>query len=97
MRTETRRQYSIAVLLYKTINFRAPSYLYEMFEKRQQPRPARRGNRDLKIPKVQTDYGGRSFRAQSVRLWNSLPEHIKYLPTLSRFKTALYDHLYTLE
>ena len=97
LRTNTRRQYTTAVLLYKIINFRASSYLYVMFDKCQQSRPARSGDRDLKVPKVHTEYGNGSFRAQGMRLWNSLPEHIKYLPTLNRFKTALYDYFYTLE
>ena len=38
LRTDTRCQYTTVVLLYKIINFRAPSYLYVRFDKRQQSR-----------------------------------------------------------
>ena len=37
-----------------------------------------------------------SFRAAGVRLWNSLPWYIKSLPSLTRFKSALYEHLFRL-
>ena len=97
LRTDTRRLYYTSVLTYKILNFRAPSYLHEMFEKRQLTRPARGGSRDLKIPKVDTPYGQRSFCVQAMNLWNSLPDDVKYLPTLSRFKSALADYLFTLD
>ena len=97
LRTDTRRQYFTAVLLYKIINLRSPSYLFDMFEKHQLSRPARGATRDLKIPKVQTEFGLLSFRARGVQLWNSLPECIKYLPSLSRFKHALHEHLFELD
>lgn len=97
MRTDTRRQYFTAVLLYKIINFRSPSYLYDMFQKRELSRPARGATRDLNIPRMHTDFGQQSFKAQGVRLWNSLPECIKYLPSLSRFKYALREHLLNID
>ena len=68
-----------------------------MFQKRQSSRPVRGATRDLKIPKVQTDFGKLSFRVQGVYLWNYLPECIKHLPSLSRFKRALREHLLDLD
>ena len=97
LRTDTRRQYNTAVLMYKILNLRVPSYLHEMFERRQLVRPARGNNRDLMIAKVQTAYGQGSFRAQGVNLWNSLPEHVKYQPSVRLFKSTLRDNLFTLD
>ena len=97
MRTDTRRMYTTSVLLYKTLNFRAPSYLLELFEKRQSNRPARKGTGDLKILRVYTEFGSRSLRSQGVHIWNSLPAHVKYLPSLYRFKKALKTHYLNLD
>ena len=97
LRTETRRQYFTAVLMYKILHYRTPLYLHEMFEKRQLSRPFRGATRDLTIPQVYTRRGKLSFRVQGVQLWNSLPGSIKYLPSLSRFKTALHEHLLALD
>ena len=57
LRTDTRRQYVTAVLLYKILNFSSPSYLCDMFEKRQSSRPARGTTRDLTIPQVNFENG----------------------------------------
>ena len=73
------------------------SYLYDIFQKRESSRPVRGATRDLKIPKVQTDFVKLSFRAQGVHLWNYLPECIKHLLSLSRFKRALREHLLDLD
>ena len=94
---DTRRVYTTSELLYKTINFRVPSYLLELFDKRQFDRPARRGTGELKIPRMYTEFGCRSFRFQGVHIWNSLPAVVKYMPSLSRFKSALKSHLLTLD
>ena len=45
LRTDTRRQYFTDVLLYKVSNFSSPSYLREIFEKRQSGRSARESSR----------------------------------------------------
>ena len=97
LRTDTRRQYFTAVLLYKILNFSSSSYLRDIFEKRQSSRPERGTTRDFTIPQVNSENGKQSFRAAGVRLWNSLPWCIKSLPSLSRFKSALYEHLFNLD
>ena len=94
LRTDTRRQYFTAVLLYKILNFSSPSYLGHMFEKGQSSRPARGTTRDLTIPQMNSENGKQSFRVAGVRLWNFMPWCINSLPSLSRFKSALYEHLF---
>ena len=42
MRKDTRRTYTTSVLLYKGFNIRTPSYLFQLFEKRQSSRPCKR-------------------------------------------------------
>ena len=97
MRTDTRSTYTTYVILYKVFNLRAPSYLLELFEKRQSNRPARSGAGDLKIPRVYTEFGCRSLRFQGVHLWNSLPADIKYMPSLNKFKSSLKKYLLSLD
>ena len=83
--------------MYKILNYRTPLYLLEIFEKRQLSRPVREAMRDNTIPQVYTRRGKLSFRAQGVQLCNSLPGNIKYVSSLSRFKTALHEHLLALD
>ena len=97
MRTDTRRTYFSAVLLYIVLNFGAPSYLLHMFNKRPSNRPARSVSGDLLIPRVYSEYGSRTFRFQGVKLWNSLLHSIKYQPSLARFKSALKNYLLDLD
>ena len=68
MRSGTRRTYFTAVLLYKVLNFRSPSYLFGMFSKRLSDRPARSVTGELKIPRVNSEYGSGSFHSQGIKL-----------------------------
>ena len=76
----------------KTFNFHTPTYIRKL-EKSKSNRSIRGVTKDLKVPRVRTNYGQRSFRVQGAHLWYSLPEYIKYLPLLSRLKNALCEHL----
>ena len=93
MRTDTRRIYFTGILLYKLFNFRKPFYLLNLFNARQSERPAKEVTGDLATAQVNSEFGIRSFRSRGVHLWNSLQKKIKYLPSLSRFKSAFRAHL----
>jgi hypothetical protein len=97
LRTDTRRQYFLAVLMYKIMRMNTPDYLASLFT-RYVPRVAPgRGIKDIAVPFMRTEHGKNSFQVQGAHLWNSLPVEIKYLPSLSRFKTALGGYLLDLE
>ena len=95
MRTDTRRTYFSGILLYKFFNLHSPSYLLNLFRARKFQRPTREVTGDLEIPQVYSEFGIRSFRFRGVYLWNSIPKEIKYLLSLSRFKSAFRSYLYT--
>ena len=42
-------------------------------------------------------YGDRSFACVSPRLWNKLPDFIRYSETLDSFKTMLKTHLFKID
>ena len=84
--------------MYKMMNFSESEYFAELFEKYQLNRPARGIRKDLKIPRVRTEFGNRSFQLyQDAYLWNFLPEQIRYLPSLSRFKRSVKVHFANLD
>ena len=97
LRTDTRRMYFTAILLYKIMNLKCPPYLFEMFTMRQSSRPARKVTGNHIIPRVQTEIGRGSFQTQGVYLWNSLLPEIKYLPTLAQFKRATKNYFFNLD
>ena len=49
------------------------------------------------IPPVQTrSYGERSFTYTASTLWNNLPEHLKNIDSIDKFKIALKTHLFNI-
>ncbi len=44
---------------------------------------------------TRTAYYYRSFTVSGLKLWNSLPNHIKECTSLSRFEQSLYNHMVT--
>ena len=88
-----RRAYFTAVLMYKTLNLGQPAYLVALFQKCQSRSSGRTASRELTVPSSRTDTGLNSFKAQGAHTWNSIPRNIKYLSTLSKFKTAIRTHL----
>ena len=77
---------------HKIINIGQPAYLAPLFRKFQSRTSSREG-RELVVPPSRTDFGLKSFWSQGTRLWNSLPRDIRYLPSASRFKSAMIRYL----
>ena len=88
-----RRAYFTAVLMYKTVNLGQPTYLAALFQKCQARTSARTASRELTVPSSRTDTGLNSFTSHGTRIWNSIPRNIKYLSSISKFKTAIRTHL----
>ena len=91
-----RIDYKIAILTFKALSNMAPSYLVELVNRYQPPRPLRSANHNL----LQTSqirlarYGARSFSHVASDLWNSLPENIRSSNALSQFSRLLKSHLF---
>ena len=74
------------------INIGQPAYLAPLFRKCQSRTSSRKG-REFVVPPSCTDFGLKSFWSQGTRLWNSLPRDIRYLPSVSMFKSAMMRYL----
>ena len=97
LRTDTRRSYFAAILLYKIIRMGEPSYLAAFFSRYKSTRPCRGEAPELKIPCVNTETGSRSFQVLGAHFWNSLPSSLRHLPSLSAFKQAVRMYLFNLD
>ena len=94
LRTDSRRFYFAALLMYKILRLREPGYLAAFFTEHK-PKPTSRGVQpELKTPALNYKSSDRAFQVQSVKLWNSLPPSLRYLPSFSSFKRAVRQHLF---
>ena len=76
----------IATETYKCINNMSPEYLRDLVELKQTKYSFRYEN-TVKIPTVRTvTYGQRSFRFESARVWNSLPNELRTATSFRGFK-----------
>ena len=87
-------QYRDAVLMYKCMYNQAPSYLSQMFTKRNQihDRETRNQN-ELDLPKYRTATGQRTFKYRGTKIWNALDEELKSTANLKHFKFKLKARL----
>lgn len=93
-----RIDYKILLLVYKSLNNLAPSYLSDLLHPYTSNRELRSGNKSLlRIPRTRLKKrGNRAFEVVGPTLWNNLPIHLKMASTLSEFKTALKTYLFGL-
>lgn len=91
-----RRNAHILFLLYGILfNQSTPSYLKNRFEflHSTHDRILRSSeNFLLRTPPHFTNFYGKSFSVQAVRLWNTLPVHIRRAPSLPVFKKLVKEH-----
>ena len=78
-------------MVYKSINNKAPPYMSEMFTRNSQDatRQLRNTNTDLRLPKIRTCNGQKSFSFRGAKLWNSLNNEAKLATSLNRFKSLI--------
>lgn len=88
----------VLLLVYKSLNNLAPSYLSDLLHPYTSNRELRSGNKSLlRIPRTRLEKrGNRAFEVVGPTLWNNLPIHLKMASTLSEFKTALKTYLFGL-
>ena len=88
MDEKVRSEYFTGILLSKSFSMRQPSYLSALFVKHES-RTSGRAPRGILVPGSRIDTGLESFRARGARFWNSLPQSIRNVHSLRKFKLAM--------
>ncbi len=75
-------------MMFKILKGDAPAYLQNLFSARGTGYNLKNSEIKLNLPKPQTNYLKRSFRYNEALLWNSLPQNMRMLSSLSLFITT---------
>ena len=86
-----RRQRTLRIEIYKTLDKLNPDYMNDIFKLRNTDRVTREKYKlNLEIPKPnQATFGTRSLRRYGPKIWNALPYHIKTSDNLNSFKAII--------
>lgn len=94
---EFRIQFKINLLTYKCLNNLAPSYLCNLLSIRIPTRQTRSAAKFLlDEPTGRISVGDRAFSVCAPKLWNVLPEDLKYCANVKTFKSNLKTHLFKI-
>ena len=93
---EKRIIFKIVVITFKCLHGIGPVYLSELLVRYEPSRSLRSAQQTtLVVPFTRSALASeRSFSVAAPRLWNSLPEHLRAIETLSAFKSALKTELF---
>ena len=88
---EDRRKEHKLILMYKMINNSSPQYRSSLVPPLvgEVSQYNLRNSRSLTLPRCRTKLYSDSFLPSTVRDWNDLPDEIKALPSINRFKKAI--------
>jgi len=91
-----RIEYKILLFTFKIINDLAPNYLSELLQFKTTTHSLRsESKKELKEPKTRTtSYGDRAFSVEAPKLWNKLPDDIRFSTEIGIFKSKLKTHLF---
>ena len=78
--------------MFKSMNEQAPAYLQNLFHERRTNYDLRNSFHKLTLPRPHTNYLKRSFSYSSALLWNSLPENVRAINSVKKFKEQV-NHL----
>ena len=90
--------FKVALLVYKGIHGKAPSYIKEMLVMKSSSRYVMRSNDAclLTVPKHRcSTLGARSFAVQGPKQWNDLPTELRLCGEVDEFKRKLKTYLFT--
>ena len=89
-------QYKVLTMTFKALHDMAPSYISDMIEISQNNRYSLRSNKGtvLKVPRIKTKIGERSFRSTAPMLWNQLPQHLRNISNYEKFKVDLKTYFF---
>ena len=92
-----RIQYKLLLITYKALNDTAPSYIVDLIHSKPTTRTLRSNNKCLlHVPRCYTkSYGERAFSRAAPLLWNSIPFHLRSLPTVEQFKKGIKTYLFS--
>ena len=96
---EERIKYRTLLLLYKSVNKMAPTYMQEMFEYVRHKHSVNSRSaacNNLYVAKPRTQFMKNAFSYSGAILWNSLPSSVKESPCLSSFKRKCASYLVSL-
>ena len=93
---KARIEYKLALLCFKSLNDTSPSYIKELTLPYAPSRTLRSSSTRLLVtPRVSLKtYGERAFSYSGPTVWNSLPENIRFVTSLDKFKKDLKTHLF---
>ncbi len=84
--------------VYKCLNNLAPCYLTDLFQTNNSIHQyITCQSNDLHVVKSKLEYYNRSFTIIGAKLWNSLPQNVKDMPTLSSFKLSYKTYFLSLQ
>ena len=87
----TRRLRFLCIEIYKTLNDLNPSFMKEIFEKRNENRVTRNQYKlNLNIPRGnQVTFGTKSLKFYGPKIWNTVPVNIETAENLNAFKDLI--------
>ena len=93
---EQRVVFKILLLTFKALNNLSPSYIRDLLQTYKPSRSLRSSTMNLLVtPRSRLKfYGDRAFSVCAPKLWNNLPENVKYSPNLTSFKSNLKTYLF---
>ena len=88
--------FKILLITYKALNNLSPSYISSLLNRYIPSRSLRSSSKSLlQVPRSNLkSYGDRAFSVCAPKLWNSLPDDIKFSTSITIFKTKLKTHLF---
>ena len=91
-----RIEYKILLLTFKARHGLAPEYISDLLEEYSPPRSLRSSTAQLLVPvRTRTKAGDRSFKAAAPSLWNKLPDDIRSINSLDKFKCSIKTYLFS--
>ena len=84
-----RRKKHKAIMMFKSLNEQAPVYLQNLFHERSTDYDLRNSFHKLTLPRPRTNYLKRSFSYSGALLWNSLPENVREIKSVRKFKEQI--------
>ena len=91
-----RKKIKAKKMMVKILKGDAPAYLQNLFSARGTGHNLRNSEVKLKLPKLRTNYLKRSLCYSGALLWNSLPQNIRRLSSLTLFNNSLNQYYYNL-
>jgi hypothetical protein len=89
--------FKICVMTFKCINGLAPNYLAGLVKKhKRDSRLRQRANNDLQSFPSRRKIGESSFQTAAPVIWNLLPNHLKTINDLFKFRKELKTHLWRM-